>query len=543
MYRASLSPLSALVAHTESLVTGARILVVGNAENSLAEHLLERGARLVQVLDAEPRRVAQAAANNSERRVNFAPLTDSALRDASYDCAIVEDLADAVDPKALVAGIRRAVGSHGIALIACSSDESVSGLLGTRRGMLGFTEFSEAVHATFERVLLVAQTPFIGYAVVHLDLEEPPEPALDNGYLTGESDGADFYIAIAGRTEVVDALEFEDMSIVQLPARDALGSGPAAGRAADQRAQRRIEVLEAELKNRDARGNSGDAQRLQAELDRQSARSRELEARAAAAEARASSSEHAHKRLEKELKEATESRVSAAELDDLRERADAATRESERNARERRWADDRVKKLEQELERALGDLDEARSATTNSVPRAELDALTTRLRAEANVEIERGRAYAAGLAQDKREQAKEIERLTAALDEAQSSVGTRTDEEFEALSSELDRQEQQLQERGRAVAALEAQLQQLEVYSRTLLAEARVAQLSPVDAPVSAPESESIASSAGPSTAELDALRRDLDALARTLAEREADLQAASWTIGALHQRLNATGA
>lgn len=552
MHRASLSPLSALAAHAEPLVSGGRVLLVGNAETCLAEHLLERGARLVQVLDPEHRRVAQAAALNSERRVSIAPLTESALRDSSYDCAIVEDLSLADNPRELVQGIRRAIGAQGVALVACSSDEGASGLFGSKRGSLRFAQFSEAVHATFEQVLLVAQTPFVGYAVVHLDLDAPPEPALDNGYLTGEAEKADYYVAIAGRAEVLDALELEDMTIVQLPVEAAFERGQTSQRAVEQRTARRIEGLEAELEGLRRRGSPEEIERLTADLEKRDAWIHQLEARAESADARADDAEAELERLEAELRE-LEGRAPAVEEDtELRERLAEAERTAELREKERRWADERVARLEGELETVLRDLDElreqekarqdersARSEDARRIEelsrelaekkeeRARLDQRIARQEKELRELGESLRDAEDRLVDSEKKSAERVRELERVRKEAREQAGKEAEERAARVAQErsrdlerdLHRLEAQLVERGEKVNELERQLSQLEGYARTLLVELELHK------------------GAGAPT---EALEGELETLSRSLAERDADLQAAAWKIDSLTRRLTA---
>ncbi|HSC86629.1 MAG TPA: hypothetical protein VLC09_05135 [Polyangiaceae bacterium] len=534
MNRAPLSPTSALVAHAESLLTGGRVLVVGNAESCLAEHLLERGARLVQVLDPDPRRVAQAAAHNAERRVTYAPLLDSSFRDSAFDCAVVEDLATAAQPAELLAGIRRAIGAQGVALVSCSSDEQSSGLLGARRGSLRFARFSEAVHGVFERVLLVAQTPFVGYAVVHLDLEGPPEPALDNGYLTGGADDADFYIAIAGRSEAVEALELEDMTIVQLPAQPSLSDGHKAQRANEARLSRRIETLELELRSVQAQSGADEAEQLRAELSRRDAWIKQLEARAESADERADQAEAELERLEDER-----ASITGEELERLRERLDDAERVAERHRKESTWADERVKKLERELEAAQAEANRGPSEELRELERglaserSRCESLVAQLdserREKQDVERKSGElssqlAEREGRIHHLENQLREGDSRLRGLEERAAEQAQRAAEQARRLAEaaaapktdhELSRLEAQLAERGEAVRELESQLAQLEGYAKTLVAElgARV-EPSPT------------------------ALQRELRILSRSLAEREADLVAASWKIGSLERRL-----
>lgn len=553
MNQARLSPTSALVAHAESLISGGRILVVGPADSALSEHLLERGARLVQVLDPDPKRVAQAAAHNSERLVSFSQLNESSFRDSSYDCVIVEDLASANQPRELLRGLKRALSAQGVAIIACSSDETSSGLLGVQRGELRFSQFSESVHATFEQVLLVAQTPFVGYAVVHLDLDAPPEPALDNGFLTGSADGADFYVAIAGRTEVIDALDFEDMTIVQFPATRALENGNAAQRATEQRSKRRIEALETEVRELRARGDSEEIERLTAELEKRDSWIRQLESRAESADTRADDAEATLERNEEELRalrerlQGEEQRASREDFEALRERLAEAERQAARSQKELRWAEERVTKLGQELEgawtavetqgRATEDaraLDQKRAEDEKAradrlgqqlqLREKDIERLEKRVNAQEHELIEVGHHLAD--AEDRFQESElDLDRARDEIERIEAELEKRRGPSAEEVTAEIGALEDKLQERGRAVRELEAELARLQTYAQTLVAELALRPIQPEE----------------PVTTNPEQLREELARLEKSLAEREADLLAATWTIGTLEKRLGAS--
>lgn len=516
MHRASLSPASALVAHIEPLLTGSRVLVVGNAESSLAEHLLERGARLVQVLDPEHKRVSPAAAQNTDRRISFAPLTESSLREASFDCALVEDLARATHPQELLQGVRRVLSPQGVALVLCANQEHCSGLLKAQRGDLPFADFSEAVHSTFEQVLLVAQTPFVGYAVVHLHLTEPPVPALDNGFLTGGSDQADYYIALAGRAEALESLQLEDMTIVQLPAESALAAPHPSQRAQEQRALRRIETLETELQElrRVAQQSPAPAphlaeqvERLTLDLKQRDAWIAEIEARAESADIRADEAEARLEELEAEL---------------LSQKAQQRTLEQQLQSQKKRAQ--QSDELCQKLKRELAEVGQLLAQAEDRLAQAEREQAAQRetLEAEFSARLEKAQAEA-----QKRSQAELAQReaeARRAQEEQQSRKRRELETELRAQLATLEREiaswEEQLAERGRHVAELEGQLAELERYARTLTAELASGNSAPAAEELTAP------------------LEREIEQLTRTLAEREADLQAASWMISSLSQKL-----
>ena len=549
-----LSPASALLAHAERLIADSRVLVVGSAEHQLAEHALDRGARLVQVLDSDPRRVAHAAAHRGQRRVSYAQLTESAFRDGGYDCAIVEDVGALADPQRVLLGVKRALSQRGIALLCAPSDEGTSGLLGSQAGTLDLERLEDLALRVFEDAWLLGQAPFVGYSIVSLSLDGPPEPALDNELLGRSGDHADFYVAVCGTREALSRVDFEDMTIVQLPAAPALVTSEASHRARAERASQRIRELEGELKSLRNHGGSVEIEQLTRKLEERDSWIRELEARARTAEGRAEDSDAERERLESDLR--TLSQTTEASTMQLRERLDEAERIAGRSQKETRWAESRVSKLEKELEGALSALSaaEAAEATEKAKPSAELEGKLAELqRSEerARVELAKLRSDHARLEAEFAEQETELEETHQELLEATTLLGaarselakraaelvrTRADLEtarteaeglrkvLEATPPEADldvsRLEAQLVERGARVLELEEQLRDVDRLARTLAVDLR---------------------EAGARAAEPEMVER-IGALAQTLAEREADLVAAEWTIGELRQRLTLAG-
>jgi len=543
-----LSPASALLAHVERLIADSRVLVVGSAEHLLAEHALDRGARLVQVLDSDPRRVAHAAAHRGQRRISYAQLTESAFRDGGYDCAIVEDVGALADPQRVLLGVRRALSQKGIALLCAPSDEGTSGLLGSQAGTLDLERLEELSLRVFEDAILLGQAPFVGYSVVSLSLDGPPEPALDNELLGQSGDHADFYVAVCGSREALGRVDFEDMTIVQLPAAPALVVGEASHRARAERSSARIRELEAELKSLRTSGGSVEIEELTRRLEERDSWIRELEARARSAESRAEDADADRERLESDLN--TLAQASEASSMQLRERLDEAERIAGRAQKETRWAEARVAKLEKELEGALS----AADAAERSKPSAELE---ERLREaeqaseRSRSEVTRLRADHARLQAEFADQESELEETHADLLRTSALLATERTEaaafradlaaarsgladlEAEArelraaaqdtppdVSQDVERLEELLKTRGVRILELEQQLEDVDRLARSLASDLR-------DAGSRIAESE---------------LSERLDNLARTLAEREADLVAAEWTIGELRQRLALAG-
>ena len=90
------APSLALAAYAETWISGAKVIVLGDALSPLAERLVERGARLVQVYDRDATRVAEANTLNRSRQVSFASLegAGSAARDGVFDFGIVGRLTE-----------------------------------------------------------------------------------------------------------------------------------------------------------------------------------------------------------------------------------------------------------------------------------------------------------------------------------------------------------------------------------------------------------------------------------------------------------------
>ncbi len=538
MIPAAPSPASPLLAHVEPLLRDARVLVVGNAKTQLAEHALARGARLVQVLDFDSRRVAARAAHNAERRISFAQLTDSSLRDAAFDLVVVEDLTVHRDPKKLLVGVRRSLAATGLALVAVLQG-SAAQAESTEGRALSFEDLEDLAMDTFESVTLFGQAPFVGYSVVSLDIDEAPVPALDNGFLDGDAEEAEVFAALGGTKAALDRARLEDMTIVQLPAVQLFGQSSEGARDAERRALRHVENLEAELERLRTRARtSSDSDHKLADVERQLG---EAERRAAEAERKLADAEQRGVSAEAKRREAEE------QLDEQR-------RIAERSKKEARWAEERVAKVEKELEEALVAAEQATEQSAEAARLAEAAALAAQAQGQAaantdaidELEAELEETHAELLAAhdklEKRarhvaaveadlarvrgdlgkalERADQAERHANKLEQELATAGREASVEARAEAARL---EAQLAERGRHVQELERQLRELEQYGRSLVARLETA-------------SEREASALGAS--ELTDVKTRLGALERRLAEREADLVSAEWTIGQLEKRL-----
>src|SRR5690606_34091394 len=101
---------------------------------------------------------------------------------------------------------RRAIASDGIVVVSAAASGATSGLLGKAERWLPYEELERLTKTTFQSVAFLAQTPFVGFAVVSLSLTSAPVPSLDNALLGGESDQVDYYIALCGAAETLATL-------------------------------------------------------------------------------------------------------------------------------------------------------------------------------------------------------------------------------------------------------------------------------------------------------------------------------------------------
>lgn len=307
----ALRPSVALAAYAEAAADGRRVLVVGDALGSLADQLVQRGARYVYVCDPEPLRVAQASAKNRDPNVSFGPLADGhvALQSGAFDLAIVENLG-ATNVVAVVRRVRRSLAPRGVALFACPNPDARWPLLEVPdpgATSLDYYALYDAVAADFSVVRMLGQAPFVGYAIADFAPGGEPEPAIDSAFVPGGAEEPDWFIALAAQHPI----DLEQFYVVQLPARSVLSASGAGAsdqalrRARDEEQALRRRVLELERKlQKPAAASPPDHER---EIARLNAWIAELEARAATADERA---DRAEAELE-ELRTRSEAEISA----------------------------------------------------------------------------------------------------------------------------------------------------------------------------------------------------------------------------------------
>jgi len=150
------TPSLALAAYAETWISGAKVVVFGSARSTLAERLVERGARLVYVYDSDAARVAEATARGRSTQVSYAPLSQAgvAMRDGVFDFAIVERLAaGAKEAEESIELLGKMLSPRGVALIAVPNPEAPARLLPTpiaqQNESLGYYELYDLVSSRF----------------------------------------------------------------------------------------------------------------------------------------------------------------------------------------------------------------------------------------------------------------------------------------------------------------------------------------------------------------------------------------------------------
>src|SRR5260370_34847152 len=98
-------PQHALAAFAESLVTGARVAVLGDASDGLGARLMQLGARSVHIWDPDPTR-ARIEAEHAPSAVTIGPYSAGDSPGLSTAFAIVPDLGLFEDAEALMAHLR-----------------------------------------------------------------------------------------------------------------------------------------------------------------------------------------------------------------------------------------------------------------------------------------------------------------------------------------------------------------------------------------------------------------------------------------------------
>lgn len=564
-HSAPIRPSIALAAYAEKCVDGRRVLVFGNALSPFWEQLIERGARLVHVCDAETARVSEAAARNTSQNVSFAPLAGAglAVRDGAFDIGFVENLAAYTDPTATLHRLKRALGPRGVAIVAAPNPDVEDALIAcsTDHGrQLDYYSLYDLVHREFPVVRMAGQMPFVGYSVAELAPSDEPVPNLDAGFVPGGTEEPEWFVAIASQIDV----QFESFLIVQLPYEQLTKGGTErllreqlrTARSAERSAVERLSRLEAEqrrlaeaaLRHQKDVDLARQIRLLQEELERKESWILQLEARAATADARADEADQ--------------------ELDDLRSKLGLAGEEQSRQAAPI-----------EDWRKAIERLETEKCDLVSKLTAAESNSASLELRlAQERTNRATARQQAEGLERELEEKLEALKTETLAaqtlfvaqradLEQQLRGAQQRIDElsrelgaEDPAALDELARLESQLCERGERIRQLELDLKRTEEVGARLVRELERAQVRvrsappavegaplPTDAAVSTLATEnwtSAATASSPASTrlsadqasawagpELHSLRDKLDRLAELAAKQQADLTGYDWRI------------
>ncbi len=545
----------ALAAYAEPILAAGRVLVVGEATTPLVERLLERGARLVHVVDADAGRVAEAAAHNADSHASFAPLGPGGLpvRDGAFDVAIIEDLATVPEPEHVLRQVRRALGARGTALVACRNPDAPARLLPLAEASQApdYYAFYDLVTGVFEQVRMLGQSPFVGYAVCDFAPEGDLEPVLDVGFVPGGAEEPEWFVAVAAR----EATPLETLMIVQLTTREVLAAGDAgvlerqlrAARAAERQSRERLVEVEAALARR---GDEASAQergervaRLEAELQRSAAWAQQLEGRAATADARADA-------VQAEF-DAAEERASATAREHAALAAKHAALAAKHAALEAKYAPLAAKHAALEAKHAALEAKHAALEAKHAplaakhaaleAKHAALEAKHAPLAATQGTLEAKHAALVAELAAERRRQTSapvmpatavaELARVKSELAAARGGVAA-LEAKLEALSAARAEEQRRLtglaaieEQAARDVASLEAQLVER---AREIQARERAAREAARAGAELVAELDRLRDGQG-----IDALRANVADLGRRNAELVAELQAAEWALAA----------
>ena len=513
------SLLDALLVYAEPLATGAHAVVVGDAGSSVADRLLELGARGVLVFDPDGARAAKAA-RTAPRGVTVRALNvDLDVRDGAFDLAVVPDLALLDDPRRAVARLRRAVASSG-AVVAMGRARSaglpanvdIEGPFGAELGpaVVEYAELYELFAGEFEDVSLVGVLPFQGVVFAELGTEdEAPAVSVDTRLSAGDPPSVFVVVASNAQRDDEERAALDPYAIVQVPERIELQREDSfAVEAVVAAAQLRVEVLSAQLEEAREGLVVADVRSVEiaARLDRAVAERDAALTRAMELETILGASQQTLATLERRLLEA------------------------EQGMLER---DDRLAALSAEL-------DARHSATQAHVPPDEVRELS--LRAE-NAEAALALALADIAARDE-EAAQpldsahpELVEAVARAERAETALALHVADlahVAEAHAAETAGYEEQLRERARVIAALEREVGRREQLVKELVAsleESREGTTNGVvfesAVPLSAP-----APRRDPALErEAARLRQKLDELAGEIARREGELTARAWRI------------
>jgi hypothetical protein len=529
------SPAQALCVYAEPLVSGRRVVVLGDSSKGLGERLLQLGARTVHVYHLTRDAAPALALDVRGLVVRELPVGNFDVRDGAFDVALIPDLGSADERGDLLARVRRLVAKGGAALVGAANPLGRAGASGTGSRPLDYYELYDRVALQFSYVRMIAQVPFVGVALADLGLEGAvPEVSVDT-QLMGDPEAPEWFFALASQEEV----RLADYAIVQLPEvavptpRVDADTRAERARVAMVEAQLRATLLEAQIEDLRAK-----AQRHTATLV-ESAGTAELETRLVEETARRRDAEAA-------LKEA-DGRAGERYL-----RAERLANEGRELSSELQRQGDRATALEGALRGAEAAIGALRERASDAEER--LGARETQL-ALTMVDLERSRQSTA--------EAEAELTLAASTDARADALATEVAVLAQGHVADIAQLEEALRDRARTVRELDREVSRRERIIQELLATLEEskslpsgdvdAQAAARDAVIARGESDSLRREllAREETANLateraallaaanEELRAKLDALAMDIARREGASVESTWRISELEQQMS----
>ncbi|HTJ83866.1 MAG TPA: methyltransferase domain-containing protein, partial [Polyangiaceae bacterium] len=547
--------------------------VLGAATSPLADMLLERGARLVHVYDADAGRVAEASArragakSSASRPVIAHFESELGVRDGAFDAVIVSDLSEWPEAEQVVKTVRRLLSPAGVAFFSSPNPEAERFLLppsAEAENALGYYDLYDAVSLQFSEVRMLGQAPFVGYSIVDFS-EEDPEVAVDTS-IVDEPEAPEWYVAVAGERLPVGI----GYALVELPLAgiaDAMASEPVTLRGGEKRdrrtipSERDLALTEAEARiavlvteNDRLREELTQARRAERSLEQASMRAAELDRELETVKRRLSDAERDVSMRERAGAERGEARVREAE-----QRADAlakgraelesrvAETESRARAAERRVAD---------AEGRATDL-ESRAKTADARANA-ADARRKELEAKVAAASDTLKDLETKLAAERRARGEAeltVSKLSAEIEAAAARAKQRADDASTQadLEAEIKKLEGVLRERGHEINRLKRDIGVAEQLGKELLFELEEARALGSGGPsggsafgagggtgVGGGVTGSGQSLSAAATPGLDAAAAEV--LAERAARAEADVVATEWRIAQLERELARRG-
>jgi hypothetical protein len=500
------SPSLALAAYAETWISGAKVIVFGDALSALPERLVERGARHVQVYDRNATRAAEATAANRTKQIAYAALEDagSTLRDGVYEFGIIEDLAEAQgDPNLLLKPLGRALSRRGMALIAARNPEIGRRLIACSleaEQPIGYYDLYDTVSQHFDEVRMLGQTAFVGYAVADFSATEAAEVRIDTAFLPNGAEEPEWFLALVSALPVTA----DSFSVIQFPFADVQLPAAVAERAPHEAAPALL------AQTQSAAAAAAKIAELQAELASREEWLTGLESRASTADQRA---DEMQSELDQLLGDATRAKQELAKREQRLEEELRAKKALEDSARALKQELDRLRKnaagdanSTRALELELDKLRKAAAGDANSTRALELE--LDKLKKSADGEARK----ASKLEADARLLTQRVEQLTAELRASEQRSSQRAEAPDAESQSELRELETRLTESASEVSRLTEALHKTERFGRQLIAE-----LNQLKA-----------------KGDADSATHDVARLSQRNAELEANLEAARWTISSL---------